>query len=71
MTKKASERKAEKTVCVEQTGSSIGCEKSQVQSLRALGLGRIGKKRTLHDNGCTRGLMRKVSHLIKVGGVNE
>ncbi|GHU16459.1 50S ribosomal protein L30 [Alphaproteobacteria bacterium] len=69
MTEKASEEK--KTVCVEQIGSGIGCEKSQVQSLRALGLGRIGKKRTLYDNGCTRGLIRKVSHLIKVGGVNE
>ncbi|MDR3187166.1 MAG: 50S ribosomal protein L30 [Holosporaceae bacterium] len=53
-------------LCVVQTGSGARCEKSQVQSLRALGLGRIGKKVLLQDNGCVRGLIKKVSHLIRV-----
>ncbi|MDR2681522.1 MAG: 50S ribosomal protein L30 [Holosporaceae bacterium] len=67
---KASE-KAKKILWVQQTGSGIGCEKSQVLSLRALGLGKIGRKVVLQDNGCTRGLIRKVSHLVKVGDANE
>ncbi|MDR2794456.1 MAG: 50S ribosomal protein L30 [Holosporaceae bacterium] len=60
-----------KKICVQQIGSGIGCEKSQVLSLKALGLGKIGKKTVLQDNGCTRGLIRKVSHLVKVGDANE
>ncbi|MDR2068105.1 MAG: 50S ribosomal protein L30 [Holosporaceae bacterium] len=55
-------------LCVVQTGSKIRCEKSQVQSLKALGLGKIGKKVSLQDNGCTRGLIKKVFHLVKVEG---
>ncbi|MDR2107596.1 MAG: 50S ribosomal protein L30 [Holosporaceae bacterium] len=51
---------------VTQTGSGARCEKSQVLSLKALGLGKIGKKVALPDNDCIRGLVRKVSHLIKV-----
>jgi large subunit ribosomal protein L30 len=58
-------------LCVKQIGSSIGCTESQTQSLRGLGLGKIGKKVVLADNGCVRGLIRKVSHLVKVGCVNE
>jgi large subunit ribosomal protein L30 len=53
-------------LCVVQVGSKARCEKSQVLSLRALGLGRIGKKVVVADNGCMRGLIKKVSHLVKV-----
>jgi large subunit ribosomal protein L30 len=59
------------SVCVVQTRGSARREKSQVLSLRALGLGRIGKKAVLEDNACIRGLIRKVSHLIRVEGSNE
>lgn len=54
-----------------QIRSGIGCEKSQSQSLKALGLGKIGKKVVRKDDGCVRGLVRKVSHLIKVEGTHE
>ncbi|MDR1375724.1 MAG: 50S ribosomal protein L30 [Holosporaceae bacterium] len=53
-------------LCVVQTGSQARCEKSQVQSLKALGLGKIGRKVSLPDNGCVRGLIKKVSHLVRV-----
>lgn len=56
---------------VVQVKSQARCELSQVQSLKALGLGKIGKKVTVADNGCVRGLLRKVSHLIKIEGSNE
>lgn len=66
MAKAETNAKSSKKLCVKQTGSSIGCEKSQVQSLRGLGLGKIGRTVTLEDNNCIRGLIRKVSHIIKV-----
>jgi large subunit ribosomal protein L30 len=49
-----------------QIRGNAGREKSQVLSLKALGLGKIGRKVIVEDNGCTRGLIRKVSHLVKV-----
>jgi large subunit ribosomal protein L30 len=61
---------ATNAIAVVQTGSGIGCEKSQVLSLRAMGLGKIGRKVILPDNGCTRGLIRKVSHLVKIEDIN-
>ncbi|MDR1362246.1 MAG: 50S ribosomal protein L30 [Holosporaceae bacterium] len=59
------------TICIRQVGSCARCEKSQVVSLRALGLGRIGKKVVLQDNACVRGLVKKVSHLVSIGDANE
>jgi large subunit ribosomal protein L30 len=53
-------------LCVTQIASSTRCAETQVLNLRALGLGRIGKKSVLLDNGCTRGMIKKVSHLVKV-----
>ncbi|MDR1982904.1 MAG: 50S ribosomal protein L30 [Holosporaceae bacterium] len=55
-------------LCVIQVGSKARCEKSQVLSLKALGLGKIGKKVVVEDNNCIRGLLRKVSHLVKIDG---
>jgi large subunit ribosomal protein L30 len=56
---------------ITQTGSRARCEKSQVQSLKALGLGKIGKSVVLDDNSCIRGLIKKVFHLVKVGDSND
>jgi len=57
-----------KTVTVEQTGSGIGRPERQRQTLRGLGLTRIGRRRTLEDTPAVRGLIAKVAHLIKVVG---
>lgn len=52
---------------VTQIASSSGCvKKTQLANLKGLGLGRIGKQSILEDNGCTRGMIRKVAHLINV-----
>ncbi|MFY9655133.1 MAG: 50S ribosomal protein L30 [Methylocystis sp.] len=55
-----------KTVTVEQTGSAIGRPERQRQTLRGLGLTRIGRRRTLEDTPAVRGLIAKVAHLIKI-----
>lgn len=65
--KKASAKKAAgKTVIVTQTGSSIGRQGSQGATLKGLGLGRIGRTKTLEDTPSVRGMIRKVAHLVKV-----
>lgn len=58
-------------ICVVQIRSQARCEESQVKSLKALGLGKIGRKVTLNDDNCIRGLIRKVSHLVKVEAADE
>lgn len=45
--------------------SPIGCPKDQKQTVKAMGLNRIGKTVTLPDNPSVRGMVRKVAHLIK------
>ena len=60
-----------KTVTVVQTGSKIGCIESQRQCLKALGLGKMNRRSTLVDNDCVRGLIRKVSHLVRIEAENE
>ena len=57
---------AEKTLRVTQIRSSIGCAKDQGQTLRALGLGKIGRTVEQVDNPSVRGMIFKVKHLVKV-----
>jgi large subunit ribosomal protein L30 len=49
-----------------QTGSSIGQSPRHRGTLRALGLGRIGKTREHDDGPVFAGMLRKVRHLVKV-----
>ena len=51
---------------VTQVRSSIGTKLKQRGTLRALGLGRIGKSNTLPDRPEIRGMLAKVPHLVKV-----
>jgi large subunit ribosomal protein L30 len=53
-------------ITVTQTRSAIGSKPKQRGTLRALGLGRIGKTNTLPDRPEIRGMIAKVPHLIKV-----
>lgn len=55
-----------KTLTVKQTGSAIAREKSQLATLKGLGLNKIGRERTLEDTACVRGMINKVSHLVSV-----
>lgn len=62
----AAKKAAGKTVTVTQTGSSISRQDYQQATLVGLGLGRIGRTKTLEDTPSVRGMINKVSHLIKV-----
>ena len=54
------------TVTVEQTGSPIRRTRDQRATLVGLGLNKIGRRRTLKDSPQVRGMISKVSHLVKV-----
>lgn len=46
--------------------SAIGTTERQRQTLRALGLTRVGRTVIVRDNDATRGRITKVQHLIEV-----
>ena len=56
---------------VRQVRSGIGFNRSQKATLVAMGLGRIGKTRTMPDNPQTRGMIARVSHLVAVDETAE
>lgn len=51
---------------VTQIRSGIGTKPKHRGTLRALGLGRIGKSNTLPDRPEIRGMLRLVNHLVKI-----
>ena len=51
---------------VTQVRSSIGTKPKHRGTLRALGLGRIGKSNTLPDRPEIRGMLARVPHLVSV-----
>jgi large subunit ribosomal protein L30 len=51
---------------VTQTRSAIGAKPKQRGTLRALGLGRIGRTNTLPDRPEIRGMLAKVPHMVTV-----
>ena len=53
-------------VRVRQIKSGIGFNRDQKRTLRALGLGKIGRERELTDNPQVRGMIHKVTHLVQV-----
>lgn len=53
-------------VTVRQVRSGIGRSQVQRATLRGLGLGRIGKQRTLEDTEAVRGMIRRVSFMVDV-----
>jgi len=55
---------------VTQIRSSIGSKPKQRGTLRALGLGRIGKSHILPDKPEIRGMINTVPHLIEVEEVS-
>jgi large subunit ribosomal protein L30 len=57
---------SEQTITVTQTRSAIGAKPKTRGTLRALGLGRIGKTNTLPDRPEIRGMIARVPHLIAI-----
>ena len=51
---------------ITQIKSSNGASKKQLDSLRTLGLGRIGRQVERPDDVVVRGLVHKVRHLVEV-----
>jgi large subunit ribosomal protein L30 len=49
-----------------QTRSAIGQSQRHRGTLRALGLGRIGKTNEIDESPVLAGMLRKVRHLVKV-----
>lgn len=53
-------------ITIRQTASPIRRPKDQRATLVGLGLGRIGRRRTLEDTAAVRGMIRKVKHMVEV-----
>ena len=66
--KKPSQKKkpSGKTVTVTQIGSPIGRKQYQRATLVGLGLNKMHRTRTLEDTPSVRGMINKVSHLVKI-----
>jgi large subunit ribosomal protein L30 len=59
------------TVVVTQTGSPIGREHDQRETLVGLGLNKIGRTRELEDTPSVRGMIAKVHHLVRVEAAEQ
>lgn len=57
---------AKKKLHITQVKSDIGSPSDQGKTLKALGLGKIGKTVEQVDNDCVRGMIFKVKHLVEV-----
>ncbi|MFR5833885.1 MAG: 50S ribosomal protein L30 [Acutalibacteraceae bacterium] len=61
--KKTEEAKMIKVTLVK---STIACLKNQKANVEALGLRKVGSSNTFKDDAVVRGMIKKVSHLVKV-----
>jgi large subunit ribosomal protein L30 len=57
---------ANKTVKVQLVRSPIGCKESHRATVRGLGLRGINSVRELEDTPAVRGMINKISYLVKV-----
>ncbi len=57
-------------VRVTQIGSPIGRRKDQRETLIGLGLNKMHRTRELEDSPAVRGMINKVSHLVRVDEVD-
>jgi large subunit ribosomal protein L30 len=53
---------------ITQVKSNAGASRKQNESLKTLGLGRIGRSSERDDHPTVRGLIHAVQHLVKVDG---
>jgi large subunit ribosomal protein L30 len=53
---------------VTQVKSSVGASRKQLETLKTLGLGKIGRSTERDDHPTVRGLIQAVQHLVKVDG---
>ena len=62
----AAKKTSGKTITVEQIRSPNRRPNNQEQTLIGLGLNKLRRRRTLEDTPAVRGMIDKVSHLIRV-----
>ena len=55
-----------KKVTIEQTGSPIGRPHAQRETLKGLGLNKIGRRASVVDTPQARGMIAKVAHLVRI-----
>jgi large subunit ribosomal protein L30 len=53
-------------ITIRQTGSPIRRTKDQRDTLKGLGLNKLGRERTLEDTPAVRGMIRSVQHMVVV-----
>ena len=56
----------EKTITLVQVSSPIGRPGTQRETLKGLGLNRIGRRASVADTPANRGMIAKVAHLVRV-----
>lgn len=66
----AAKKKTGEKVTVTQIGSPIGRHRSQRATLKGLGLDKMHRTSTLEDTPSVRGMIKKVSHLVRVEADN-
>lgn len=57
---------AKKKIKIKQTASVIGRGKAQIDTVKGLGLRRIGHVVEIEDTPATRGMLRAVAHLTQI-----
>lgn len=62
--------KKKETVTVTQIGSPIGRPGDQLATLKGLGLNKMNRTRVLEDTPSVRGMIDKISHLVRVENVS-
>jgi large subunit ribosomal protein L30 len=55
-----------KTITIEQKSSPIGRPDSQRETLKGLGLNKVGRRSKVIDTPANRGMIAKVAHLVRV-----
>ncbi|MBR3905361.1 MAG: 50S ribosomal protein L30 [Clostridia bacterium] len=53
------------------TKSPIACLQKQIDTVKALGLRKVGMTVIKEDNPCIRGQIFRVKHMVKVEEINE
>jgi large subunit ribosomal protein L30 len=56
----------DKTITLVQTTSAIGRPGSQRETLKGLGLNKIGRRSSVADTPANRGMIAKVAHLVRI-----
>ncbi len=73
--KKSTTNKSQKTVATKKirvtlVKSTIGYNKDQARTAKALGLGKLNSSNELPDNDAVRGMIFKIKHLVRVENVD-